>query len=67
MTEFIYTMHNVRKAVGDLPVVAIGGITVENLQSDLKAGATCAAVISAALADPARIANTTERLISLAC
>ena len=60
-------LEEVRKAVGDLPVVAIGGITVENLQSVLKAGASCAAVISAALADPARIAKTTERLISLAC
>jgi thiamine-phosphate pyrophosphorylase len=59
-------LEQVRKAVGNLPVVAIGGITVENLPSVLNGGATCAAVISAALADPSRIATSTKLLISLA-
>lgn len=59
-------LQQVRKAIGDLPLVAIGGITSKNLASVLEAGATCAAVISAALADSSRIASTTKRLISLA-
>ena len=59
-------LEQVRNAVGNLPVVAIGGITVENLPTVLEAGATCAAVISAVLADPLKIATSTKQLISLA-
>ncbi|HET6669572.1 MAG TPA: thiamine phosphate synthase [Pyrinomonadaceae bacterium] len=59
------SLQQVRKAIGDFPLVAIGGITSENLASVLEAGATCAAVIRAALADSSRIASTTKRLISL--
>lgn len=59
-------LEQVRNAVGNLPVVAIGGITVENLPSVLEAGAACAAVISAALAEPLKIGTSIKQLISLA-
>ena len=59
-------LEQVRKAVGDLPLVAIGGIFSENIQTVLSEGATCAAVISAVLADPLGIPSATKRLIALA-
>jgi thiamine-phosphate pyrophosphorylase len=59
-------LEQVRKALGDLPLVAIGGIFSENIQTVLSEGATCAAVISAVLADPLGIPSATKRLIALA-
>ena len=59
-------LEQVRKAVGDLPLVAIGGISAQNIQTVLSEGATCAAVISGVLADPLGISSTTKRLIALA-
>lgn len=59
-------LEQVRKAVGDLPLVAIGGIFSENIQTVLSEGATCAAVISAVLTDPLGIPGATKRLIALA-
>ena len=56
----------VRGTVGQLPLVAIGGITAENIESVLKAGADCVAVIASVLANPLSIASNTERLLSLA-
>jgi thiamine-phosphate pyrophosphorylase len=58
-------LHEVRKGVGHLPLIAIGGITAENIESVLKEGADCVAVISAVLADPLNIASNTKHLISM--
>ena len=59
-------LREVRDAVGDLPLVAIGGITAQNIESVLKEGATCVAVIGAVLADPPNITSNTAHLISMA-
>jgi thiamine-phosphate pyrophosphorylase len=59
-------LEQVRNAVGDLPVVAIGGIFSENIQTVLSGGATCVAVISGVLTDPLGISSATKRLITLA-
>jgi len=59
-------LEQVRNSVADLPLVAIGGITSENIEDVLKSGANCAAVISAVLKDPMDITRNTKSLISLA-
>jgi thiamine-phosphate pyrophosphorylase len=59
-------VHEVSEAVGHLPLVAIGGITAQNIKSVLNEGANCVAVISAALSDPLNIASNTAHLISIA-
>lgn len=49
-------LRAVRQAVGDIPLVAIGGITAENAASVIEAGADSVAVISALLSgEPADI------------
>ena len=45
----------VRKAVGDFPIVAIGGISYQNLQSIFDSGANAAAIISDLIGDADRI------------
>jgi thiamine-phosphate pyrophosphorylase len=52
----------VRQAIGDFPLVAIGGITHANAREVLQAGADSVAVISAVLSDPAKISESTRRL-----
>ena len=42
-------LRAVRKAIGDIPLVAIGGITSVNAAAVIEAGADCVAVISALL------------------
>lgn len=59
-------VREIRAAVGHLPLVAIGGITAQNIDSVFVEGADCVAVISAVLADPLNIASNTEHLISSA-
>lgn len=59
-------LREVRDAVGHLPLVAIGGITPQNIESVLKVGANCVAVIGAVLIDPLTIGSNTAHLISLA-
>jgi thiamine-phosphate pyrophosphorylase len=49
------TLRRVRDIVVDHPLVAIGGITLENAEEVLNAGADSVAVISAILRIPARI------------
>jgi thiamine-phosphate pyrophosphorylase len=52
-------------AASPLPVVAIAGITAENIRAVARAGATCAAVASAPFADgeaPARVAAAVRGL-----
>lgn len=53
----------VRRAIGEFPLVAIGGITNANARDAIEAGADSVAVISALLADPNRITETTRSLI----
>ncbi|HKR61383.1 MAG TPA: thiamine phosphate synthase [Pyrinomonadaceae bacterium] len=54
----------IREGVGDFPLVAIGGITSENIENTLEAGANCAAVLSSALANPTGITAATADLIA---
>jgi len=55
-------LKNIREAIGDFPLVAIGGITVENIGDVFKAGADSAAIISDLVADPAKIARKMRQL-----
>ena len=57
-------LRRVREAVPHLPLVAIGGITPENAQAALDAGADSLAVISALLADSAQIEARTKDWIA---
>ncbi len=54
----------VRKAVGEMPLVAIGGITRENASEVLAAGADAVALISAIISEPADISSRTKQLLS---
>ena len=53
----------VREATGKVPLVAIGGISHANAGDVIEAGADSVAVISALLADPTRISESTRALI----
>ena len=57
-------LRRVRRAVPRLPLVAIGGITLENAGEVLAAGADGLAVIGSLLAEPERIEATTKDWIS---
>ena len=54
----------VREAVGRFPIVAIGGITIENARSVLAAGADSVAVISALLGRPESISSRTQEFLN---
>lgn len=56
-------LRAVRNAIGQFPVVAIGGITHENAREVIEAGADAVAVISAVLADSTKITESTRRLL----
>jgi thiamine-phosphate diphosphorylase len=56
-------LRRVREAVGALPLVAIGGINLENARACLAAGADAVAVIGALLAEPSEIAERTRRML----
>jgi thiamine-phosphate pyrophosphorylase len=56
-------LHAVRRAIGDFPLVAIGGITAANARDVIEAGADSVAVISALLAHPDRITEATQTLL----
>ncbi len=56
-------LRAVRRATGDFPLVAIGGITHANAAEVIAAGADSVAVISALLAQPDEIPHATEALI----
>jgi thiamine-phosphate pyrophosphorylase len=53
-----------REAVGQLPLVAIGGISDLNAQDVLRAGADSVAVIGALLSEPAQIAERLRKMLS---
>lgn len=59
-------LREVRAALGEYPLVAIGGITASELTTVLEAGACCVAVMGAVLADPAGITSATQELIATA-
>lgn len=48
-------LREVRRLIGQTPLVAIGGITLENLRSVFEAGADSAAMIAALISDPQTI------------
>jgi thiamine-phosphate pyrophosphorylase len=50
---------------GSLPLVAIGGIKVENVLEVLKVGADSVAVIAELIADPAKIAENMSKILAL--
>jgi thiamine-phosphate pyrophosphorylase len=58
-------LRRVRRAVGGLPLVAIGGITTQTAREVLHAGADSVAVISALLASPAEIAERMREFLEL--
>lgn len=53
----------VRQAIGDFPLVAIGGITSANARDVIAAGARSVAVISALLSDAGRIREATHSFL----
>ena len=55
-------VRRVRDVIGGIPLVAIGGITVQNAAKVISAGADAIAVISALLKDPTRIQERTMEL-----
>jgi len=52
-----------RRVIGDLPLVAIGGVTHENAAEVVTAGADCVALISGLVADQHNISRRTESLL----
>ena len=58
-------LRRVRRAIGKLPLVAIGGITHESAPEALAAGADSVAVIGALLTDSTRIEERTRELLGL--
>ena len=58
-------LQRVRDAIGDFPLVAIGGISHENALRVLESGADAVAVISALLASPNEITERTNRLLAI--
>ena len=63
-TVGLESLLEIRGLVPDLPLVAIGGITAENVQTTLRAGASCVAVISAVLRKAAEISAAMGDLIA---
>lgn len=57
-------LRAVRKAVGNVQLVAIGGICHDNAREVIEAGADSVAVISALLTNPNRITAATRALIT---
>jgi len=58
-------LHNVRSAIGDIPLVAIGGINEKNLLSVITAGADSAAMIGSIVSETAKIESTIRRMFQL--
>lgn len=55
----------VRAAIGNFPIVAIGGITKENAEKTFAAGASSLAIISALFEDKNKIAETTRKFLAI--
>lgn len=56
-------LRAVRLAIGDFPLIAIGGITHTNAAEVIEAGADSVALISALLSDPNKISDATRALL----
>lgn len=61
-TTGIEGVQKVRAAIGDFPLVAIGGITAENFREVFKSGADSVAVIKSILVPPGKIAENFKAL-----
>ncbi|MDQ4122871.1 MAG: thiamine phosphate synthase [Acidobacteriota bacterium] len=57
-------LRQVRKSIGEFPLVAIGGITQESARLCLEAGADSVAVISCLLNEPEKIAEKTSKFFN---
>lgn len=58
-------LQEVRHAIGNLPLVAIGGINAENIGHVLAAGADSAAIIGGIVSDPVEIEERMSALIKI--
>jgi thiamine-phosphate pyrophosphorylase len=56
-------LRRVRRVTGRIPLVAIGGINLENARAALDAGADAVAVISALLVHPSEITSRTREFL----
>ncbi len=65
-TVGIEGVKKVREAIGDFPLIAIGGITLENCREVLKAGADSVAVIGDLLSKPNKISEKIKLFIESA-
>jgi thiamine-phosphate pyrophosphorylase len=57
-------LRRVRELTGDIPLVAIGGIRLENISDVLAAGADSVAVINLLLNQPAEIESHTRKILA---
>ena len=64
-TVGIETLRAVRNVIGDLPLVAIGGIDANNVNAVIDSGADSAALISAILREPFKIQARMSEFIEL--
>jgi thiamine-phosphate pyrophosphorylase len=58
-------LRDLRASIGYLPLVAIGGIALENAADVLTAGADALAIVSELIADPTRIAENMRQMLAL--
>jgi thiamine-phosphate pyrophosphorylase len=64
-TTGLIALSEVVPIKGSLPLVAIGGITLENALDVLKVGADSVAVIAGLIADPTKIAENMSKMMAL--
>jgi len=62
----IELLRTVRDLIGDMPLVAIGGITAKNVRLVIDAGADSAAIIGAIVSEPAEITAKMRELLQIA-
>lgn len=58
-------LAQIKEVAGNLPLVAIGGITSDNIHEVLKSRADSAAMIKALIAEPEKISANTADLLSI--
>jgi len=61
----LYGLTEVKKNVGKIPLIAIGGINLNSINDVLAAGADSVALISAIIREPALISATTGEFINI--
>jgi thiamine-phosphate pyrophosphorylase len=59
-------IEEIRKIVGEVPIVAIGGIELGSIKDVLSAGADSVALISAIVSEPTQISRNTHRAFAIA-